>query len=115
MLHVRHVLHRRTVLDAAAVHIVSTTRLGRRPLLAHVCYYAGMPRTFRAPRFTMDDIDTLSARLAQTVPLATTRRRALVRVSRVGAEGMSGSREPWHPGHRHARLRHPPHPQRRMP
>lgn len=81
VLHVRHVLHRRTVLDAAAVHIVSTTRLGRRPLLAHVCYYAGMPRTFRAPRFTMDDIDTLSARLAQTVPLATTRRRALVPAS----------------------------------
>lgn len=74
---VSHLVQRQTVLAAAAVHIVATSRLATRPLLAHLCYYAGMPRTFRALRFVAADVDALSARVARSIPLARTRRRAL--------------------------------------
>lgn len=72
-----HLVQRQIVLDTAAVHIVATSRLVGRPLLAHLSYYAGMPRTFRALRFVAADVDALSARVARSIPLARTRRRAL--------------------------------------
>ncbi|MEV5041066.1 hypothetical protein [Microbacterium sp. LMI1x-1-1.1] len=73
---VSHVVQRQTVLSAAAVHIVGTSRLAGHPLVADVCFYAGMPRTFRALRFRPAEVDALSARIAETVPLARTHRRA---------------------------------------
>lgn len=73
---VSHVVQRQTMLSAAAVHIVGTSRLAGHPLFADVCFYAGMPRTFRALRFRPAEVDALSARIAATVPLARTHRRA---------------------------------------
>lgn len=73
---VSHVVQRQTVLSTAAVHIVGTSRVAGYPLFADVCFYAGMPRTFRALRFSSAEVDALSARIAATVPLARTHRRA---------------------------------------
>lgn len=70
-----HVVQRQSVLVPASVHVVAGTRVLGRNVFVQVFYYAGMPRALRAMRFDRADVDGLSARVAQTRPLAATHRR----------------------------------------
>lgn len=60
---VTHLVQRQTVLSTAAVHTVAITRIGKHPVVARICFYAGQPRTFRALRFDSRNMDALSAQM----------------------------------------------------
>lgn len=72
---ISHLVQRQTILSAGAVHVIATTRFLSHPLLVCLSYYAGMPRTFRAPLFSVREVDALSTRMVRGVPPPRTRRR----------------------------------------